>query len=163
MSLLKRKVQSNPQFGKLPEENQKDIMEYVQLQVQFYSDIARHFSISSPGELNTVLQDTFSFMSNVVLSDQKVLSEIIELNFVPLETSPIPVPIDLDEESRHLEVEVQRPSQVRRRRLTAWLWSWVPWPFTTKEPTANNKKPHKGQRGLERTMTMKDLRAISRL
>ncbi|KAF5699684.1 dityrosine transporter [Fusarium mundagurra] len=144
MSSLKRKVQCNPNFSKLLKENQREIMEYVQLQVQFCADVARNFSISDPDELSTILQDTLSFTSNVVLSDPKVLREIIDLNIVPLEMSPSPIPIDLDEESRRLEVEAPRRSEIQRRQLTAWLWSWVPWPFTTKGPAATQQQSVKG-------------------
>ncbi|KAG5777014.1 hypothetical protein H9Q73_009325 [Fusarium xylarioides] len=144
MNSLKRKVQSNPNFSTLPKENQKGIMEYVQLQVQFCADVARNFSTSDPDELSTILQDTFSFTSNVVLSDQQLLREIIDLNFDPLPLLRSPVPIDLDEVSRRLEVEAQHRSEIQRRQLTSWLWSWVPWPFTTKGPAATQQGPVKG-------------------
>lgn len=130
MNSLKRRVQCNSHFKELPEGDQKDIMEYIQLQLQFGADIASLYSDSDPGELRPFLQHTFSFMPNFILPDQKVLREIIDLNVMPLEMSPKPEPIDLTEVSRRLEVEG------RRRQLTAWLWSWVLWLFATKQPAA---------------------------
>ncbi|SCN76769.1 related to dityrosine transporter [Fusarium fujikuroi] len=144
MNSLKRRVQCNSHFKELPEEDQKDIMEYVQLQLQFGADIARLYSFTDPGELRAFLQHTFSFMSNVILPDQKVLCELVDLNVVPLEMPPKPEPIHLDEVSRRLELEAQRRSEFRRRQLTAWLWSWVPWPFAIKEPAARQQESGKG-------------------
>ncbi|KAG4282103.1 hypothetical protein FPRO06_11006 [Fusarium proliferatum] len=144
MNSLKRRVQCNSHFKELPEEDQKDIIEYVQLQLQFGADIARFYSFTDSGELGAFIQHTFSFMSNVILPDPKVLRELIDLHVVPLEMPPEPEPIDLDEVSRRLEVEAQRRSELRRRQLTAWLWSWVPWPFAIKEPAAREQESGEG-------------------
>ncbi|KAF5970368.1 dityrosine transporter [Fusarium coicis] len=97
MNSLRRKDQCNSKFKEFTTEDQKKIMQYVQLQLQFCASITRLYSISNPEELSAFIQHTFSFMSNVILPDQKVLREIIDLNFVPLEMPLKPVPIDLDE------------------------------------------------------------------
>ncbi|KAF5619157.1 dityrosine transporter [Fusarium tjaetaba] len=144
MNSLKRRVQCNSHFKEFPTKDQKKIMEYVQLQLQFCADITRLYSISDPEELSAFIQHTFSFMSNVILPDHKALREIIDNNLVPPKIPPKPVPIDLDEVSRRLEVEAQRRSEIQRRQLIAWLWSWVPWPFATKEPAATEQETGKG-------------------
>ncbi|SCO92257.1 uncharacterized protein FRV6_16385 [Fusarium oxysporum] len=151
MSSFNKALQRHPRFEELPKENQKRIMKYLELQINLCIDIASIFSISDPSELREALQDTFSVMPNIFLSDQRILREIVDLAFVPDEMPSSPTPLDADELSRGL-AEVQRS-----RSIIAWFWSWVPGLFTAKKPEATQQEPVKGTKRFQEDNDEEDL------